>query len=393
MKRIALYIDTQYESGGTYQYTKSLINALNSLSKENFLLTFLYTYENWVSYLENFKNADSIHLKKSHAINKLYKLSFILGLYKIVKYLSARFDREIRHIDKQNFDFVIFPAGDTIASLVNSNVISAIHDLMHRYQRRFKESGNIFKYRFREVFYRHLLISSKAILVDSKLGERQLRESYETIIAKIFILPYIAPDYLYKKPEINDFEFKNPYDTGNYIFYPAQFWPHKNHINLLKAIKILKSRGLKLDLILSGNKDREYKRIKRYVDNTGLNSNIIFLGYIPDNKLVKLYSNALALVMPTFFGPTNIPPIEAIILGCPPIVSGIYGMPEQFEDAALYFNPEDPFDIADKIELLAKNNKIREDLINKGWKLRPKFSQERFSNDISKILAELEGNS
>jgi len=45
------------------------------------------------------------------------------------------------------------------------------------------------------------------------------------------------------------------------------------------------------------------------------------------------------MIMPTFFGPTNIPPLEAIAVGCPVAVSNIYGMPHQLGDAALYFNP------------------------------------------------------
>jgi glycosyltransferase involved in cell wall biosynthesis len=386
MKRIAIYINTQYNSGGTFQYTKSLIKAIDSLSSDKLSLTLLYTYNSWEDYLNSYPNTKKVFLKKSQLINKFYKVFISFGFIRILKFIAGRIDKEIQYINNQRFDLIFFPAGDAIACLVRANVIAAIHDLMHRYERRFKESGGFFNYRFRENFFKSLLVSSKAVIVDSLLGEKHVRESYEKILTKIYILPFIGPDYIYSlalkekiiPPRISSFR--------SYIFYPAQFWPHKNHINLLKALKILNDRGEIIDLILSGTQDREYRSLNEYIIKNSLLSQVKFSGYINDQKLVELYRNALALVMPTFYGPTNIPPIEAILLGCPPIVSNIYAMPDQFEDAALYFNPEDPADIANRIESILLDNELRERIIENGERLRQKFSQERFSNDLTNIL-------
>jgi len=386
MKRIAIYIDSRYNQGGTYQYTKSLIYALNSLSGKNFSLSLLYTDQSWETYLNSFTDADCIKINKSPFLNRLYQFFISLGLFRIVKFLAGKLDGEIKLINKLNFDSVIFPAGDTIAILVNTGVIGAIHDLMHRYERRFKESGGFFRYRFRENYYKQILLSAKAAVVDSELGKKHVEESYKKINAKIFILPYIAPDYIYLPTSGNEPVLKDPPDYSNYLFYPAQFWPHKNHSNLLKAIKILKDKGIYVNLILSGSKNREYSNLIKYVKENQLTDRVKFKGYIPDSELILLYKNALALVMPTYYGPTNIPPIEAILLGCPPIVSNIYGMPEQFENAALYFNPDDPFEIAERIELVLLNSDYRIKLVEKGEFIKSKFSQERFCKDINRML-------
>ena len=386
MKRVAIYINTQYNSGGTFQYTKSLIKAIDSLSSDKLSLTLLYTYSSWEDYLNSYPKTKRIFLKKSQLINKLYKVFISLGFNRILKLFAARIDKEVQYINNQKFDLIFFPAGDAIACLVSANVIAAIHDLMHRYERRFKESGGFFNYRFRENFYKSLLISSKAVLVDSLLGEKQVRESFEKILTKIFILPFIGPDYIYSLALNEKISSTCTGSSQSYIFYPAQFWPHKNHINLLKALKILTDRGEIIDLILSGTKDREYRTLKEYVSNNNLIGQVKFSGYINDQELVDLYRNALALVMPTFYGPTNIPPIEAILLGCPPIVSNIYGMPDQFEDASLYFNPEDPVDIANRIESILLDNGLKSRIIKNGERIKHKFSQERFSNDIKNIL-------
>ncbi len=386
MKKIAIYINTQYNSGGTFQYTKSLVTAIYSLSTDEFSLALLYTYKNWEDYLSPFSEAERIFLKKSHFINKLYKLIIALGLIKILRFLTNTIDKEIKFINSRNFDLILFPAGDAIACLVDSNVVGAIHDLMHRYERPLMESNGIFGYGFRENLFKNLLISAKAVLVDSVLGERHIRESYENIKAKICILPFIAPDYIYLQANSKESNLINSVEPLKYIFYPAQFWIHKNHLNLLKALKILRDRGIIIDLVLSGTKDRGYVSLLEYVRKNNLTGQVKFSGYINDQQLTDLYKNALALVMPTWYGPTNIPPIEAILLGCPPIVSNIYGMPEQFGDAAIYFDPGNPGEIADRIESVIVNEDYRNNIIRNGERIRGKFSQERFRNDIRNIL-------
>jgi glycosyltransferase involved in cell wall biosynthesis len=391
MKRIAIYVDTRYNQGGTFQYTKSLINGIIALSPDEFSITLLYTSKSWEDYLKSFSQVDLIYLKKSSFLVRLYQILISLGFLRIVKFFANKLDREIKIINYQNFDFIIFPAGETIACLVNTNVIGTIHDLMHRYERRFRESGGFFRYRFRENYYKQILLSSKAVLVDSDLGARHVKESYRKINARIFVLPYIAPDYIYHTIPEKSFPLNCKEILSNYIFYPAQFWPHKNHYNLLKALNILKGRGLTVNLVLCGKKDREYDNLNKYVKDKNLIDQVQFLGYIDDAELIYLYRNALAMVMPTFYGPTNIPPIEAILLGCPPLVSDIYGMPEQFGDAAIYFNPNDPFEIAGCIESIL-NDESRKKLIQKGEAIRMKFSQERFEVDLKNILNDLYQN-
>lgn len=73
------------------------------------------------------------------------------------------------------------------------------------------------------------------------------------------------------------------------------------------------------------------------------------------------------MVMPSYFGPTNIPPLEAMALGCPVIVSNKYAMPEQVGDAGLSFNPDSPEEIAQKIELVWQDEHLRQEMIRKGY--------------------------
>ncbi|MGA2823714.1 MAG: glycosyltransferase family 1 protein [Bacteroidales bacterium] len=392
MHRIAIYIDSRENYGGAFQYSKAWINALNSLSSEDLSITALYTSKRWKEYLDKFPGIECVFIKKLQIFKKLYQFLISIGLINLVRFIADKIDSEIKFINARNFDIIIFPASDTIACLVRSKVIGTIHDLMHRYERRFKESGSYFVYKYREHYFKRLLILSKIVLVDSGLGKEHIIASYKKIKAGIYVLSFIAPDYIYSNhadafpgSDISDISLK-------YIFYPAQFWPHKNHYNLLRALKILRDKGTVIMLLFSGNKELEYKRLVKFVKDNDLERQVKFHGYIPESEIVAFYQNALAMVMPTFFGPTNIPPVEAILLGCPPIVSDIYGMPSQLEDAALYFNPNNPEEIADRIESIIKQTGLRENLIANGLKIRENFSQDRFKNDIKGILSRVLDN-
>jgi glycosyltransferase involved in cell wall biosynthesis len=389
MKKIALYIDSDFQGSGVSQYIKALLNSLTTLSSNDIVLTVIYTRKCWDSQLAKTPYIKSVFLKNSKYINRFYQLLISFGLYFLAKLIAQNFDKNIRYIDNQNFDYVMFPSADTIACLVESRVIGTIHDLMHRYERQFKECGAFLRFHYRDNYYRKLLLSSKAVFVDSNLGKQQVLESYSKVNSEILVLPFIAPDYIYYH-EVTKPDLPIHKELSNkYLFYAAVFFPHKNHLNLIKAIKLLKERGHLINLLLAGKKNREYNMLNRFVIKNGLQEQVRFLGYVPDLEMINLYRNAFAMVMPSFIGPTNIPPIEAILLNCPPIVSNVYGMPEQFEDAALYFDPHSSSQIADSIESLLTDNELRDNLIQNGIKIRDKFSQKRFECDLKNILQNL----
>lgn len=385
MKQIAIYINSEFHGSGGSQYTKSLLNALIQLSSGNFSVTVIYTNRCWEDYLRTQPNLSAVFYNKSNLLNRVYQMLISTNNTYIAKHIAHKFDPKVKFIDRQDFDFIIFPAVDTIACLVNSKVISTIHDLMHRYEKRFKEAGNLLIYYYRENYFKNLLLSSIAVLVDSSLGKKQVFDSYKQIQSRIFSLPFIAPDYIYTCLETN-----LPISNHRYLFYPAVFWSHKNHFNLIEAIKILKERGQLIDLLLGGKKQYEYKKLLKYLKENGLEENVKFLGYVSDKDMIGLYKNAFAMIMPSYFGPTNIPPIEAVLLDCPLIVSNNYAMPEQFEDAAIYFDPDNPFEIAAAIEKLMISNDLREKLIKNGQRVKGKFSQKRFESDLKNILQELD---
>ena len=117
--------------------------------------------------------------------------------------------------------------------------------------------------------------------------------------------------------------------------------------------------------------------------------NIFILGYVSNEEMASLYKKAVAMVFASLIGPTNIPPVEAMIMGCPLVCSNAYGMPEQVGDGALLINPRDPSDIAEKIESVWNNAQIRRELIDFGLRKIEGYSQNEFNKKLENIINEV----
>lgn len=281
-------------------------------------------------------------------------------------------------------DLVVYSNNEPHVYEATWKAVAPVFDLMHRYESQFPEVGSKEIFNERERHYRLLCRHAAAIVVDSEVGKKQLMESYGYEADKIYVLPYVAPPYA-QSPAARATKPKTVIPVP-YLFYPAKFWRHKNHINLVRALDMLVARGHDLHLVMSGARDNGYTEVVDLVETLGLDKRTVILPYVSDEELVWLYTHAFALVMPTSFGPTNIPPLEAFALGCPVIASDIYGMPEQVGNAALLVNPLDPQDIADKIRMLADDPLLRDQLIARGLERARAWGPAQFGESFESIV-------
>jgi glycosyltransferase involved in cell wall biosynthesis len=259
---------------------------------------------------------------------------------------------------------------------------------MHRYERHFQEyQGRV--YHERERHYRTVCADAVGILVDSELGRRHVVESYDRDPETVFVLPFAPPTYLLNTADVN---VKEKYGLPDrYLFYPAQFWEHKNHIRLIEAVARTKEGALPVKLVLAGSPKNAYRRVVSRIEELGLEGDVFILGYVPNEDLSALYRHAVATVFVSLLGPTNIPPLEAMAVGSPLIVSNVYAMPEQVGDAALLVDPMDVEDIANKIALLWGGVSLRERLIERGHARSAAWTEEQFSARLTAIIERVVG--
>ena len=111
-----------------------------------------------------------------------------------------------------------------------------------------------------------------------------------------------------------------------------------------------------------------------------------FLGLVPDEDIPALYDGALALVMPSYCGPTNIPPLEAVTLGCPVIYSDLPEFREQMGDAALYCNLADSSSLADQLAALIQDPELIAHLQKAGSRLAAEIAKIDYGERLAAVL-------
>jgi len=387
-KKIGLFLDYDPSDGGTFQYAQTMIDAMAALPDDRFSVVFGYTSDVWLSYLTPHE-VRRVFIPSGFIGRALSQGWLRLGLPMAPWRRICRFFHPIaRAVLNEQCDLWIFPSPTAKSFQIAVPALVSIHDLMHRYERRFPESASGSEYASRERNYANICRWAQGVLVDSETGRRHVHESYGIPPERIHILPYRAPDYIRTAQTPPDFDSRYRLPE-KYIFYPAQFWEHKNHRNLIEAIYTLKAEIPDLKLVLSGSPKNAYEQVVTLVHHHNLDDDVLFLGYVPDGDMPELYRRARALVMPTFYGPTNIPPLEAFEVGCPVAISGIYGMPGQAGDAALLFDPESVEEIAGCIRKLWFDDDLCKNLAARGKMRAESWGRAQFNGQLCSIVEQV----
>ena len=390
-KKIGLFLDYNPSDGGTFQYNQIMIDAVAALPADRFSVVFGYTSDIWLKYLAPYD------LKRVFITSGFWGRALSLGWARIGmpigpwRKLCPLFHPIAKALLHEDCNLWIFPSPTAKSFQIPVPSLVSIHDLMHRYERRFPESASGREYINRERIYANICRWANGVLVDSEIGRQQVHEGYDMQFDRIHVLPYIAPKYIHTSKPPPDFDSRYRLPT-KFIFYPSQFWEHKNHKGLIEAVCILKKDIPDLKLVLAGSPKNAYGQLVKLVHNNTLADDVMFLGYVPDEDMPELYRRARALIMPTFYGPTNIPPLEAFVAGCPVAVSGIYGMPEQVGDAALLFDPESSEEIAECIRKVWIDDALCAGLIERGKKRAEAWGRVQFDERLRTIIESILGN-
>jgi glycosyltransferase involved in cell wall biosynthesis len=239
-------------------------------------------------------------------------------------------------------------------------------DMQHEF---FPEFFDRFELRKRRHIYPASAREAGRIIVSSRFTGDCLIERYGIATDKIEVIPTgYGPEYrVIDDPEgmqhiINKYRLDRPF-----LFYPAATWPHKNHRNLLAALRILKeSFGFDGELLLSGIAMQSHGEIMAEVERLGLLGNVRLLGYLPAGDLPYLYNCARMMVFPSLFEGFGIPLVEAMACGCPVACSNATSLPEVAGDASDLFDPRSVEDIADKIWVLWNDDARLQEMQAKG---------------------------
>lgn len=392
MKRIGIFLGSAPGSGGMFQYSLAILEALSALPRERYSIVVAFFNPAWRPYIEPL-GLPMLHLGKSGrepiTLGRIWRAACLpIGLWRAYLW---RLDSVARTLREEGCGLWVFPAQDHWSYLAPVPALVSIHDLMHRYESQFPEVSSWGRHFVREYRFSNICRVVTAVLADSEVGRKHVIDSYGLSPDRLFSLPYLPPRYIFDSVATMNFDerYRLP---PRFLFYPAQFWAHKNHERLLQAVAVVRRSCPDVFLVLAGPRRYEYEKLVRRVAELGLSDHVIFAGYVPDADLPEFYRRARALVMPTFFGPTNIPPLEAFVLGCPVAISGIYGMPEQVGDAALLFDPQSAPQIAATIERLWTDDSLCEQLRERGFARSREWGQDDFNRYLQEVIDKVLNN-
>jgi len=174
-----------------------------------------------------------------------------------------------------------------------------------------------------------------------------------------------------------------------YLLYVGNVKPHKNLNNLLNAFDLIKD-CIPHDVIIVGKKEGFITGDKKLFDKASeFGNRVKFTGYVTDEVLKQYYVHAACFVFPSFYEGFGLPPLEAMAVGCPVIVSNVASLPEVCGDAALYCDPYNPEDIAEKIKLLIENPSLQEELRQKGLERAKLFTWEKCAKETMAVIEEV----
>jgi glycosyltransferase involved in cell wall biosynthesis len=263
------------------------------------------------------------------------------------------------------FDLVHFTKQDAFRTRVPS--IYHPHDLQHVHLPEFFSEELRLR---REFEYRAFCEQAAMVAVTSRWGSQDLVEHYGLPPDKVAVIPLAPAIAAYEGSDLDAAE-ESVARMGlpaEFAFYPAQTYPHKNHVRLIEALALLRDRGVGIPLVCSGRQSEYYETIRAAVVAAGLSESVSFVGFVSPETLRVLYRRARVLVMPTLFEAAGGfgPIAEAFAMGVPVACSNVTSLPEQVGDAALVFDPYDVESIAHAVGRLWSDAEERELLTERG---------------------------
>ncbi|OGH16795.1 MAG: hypothetical protein A3C30_00435 [Candidatus Levybacteria bacterium RIFCSPHIGHO2_02_FULL_40_18] len=239
--------------------------------------------------------------------------------------------------------------------------------------------------------------SARKIITISRSSKDDIIKEYHVPAARVHVA-YLGIKEA-NKSKMSKKEILEKYSIEKtFILFVGTLQPRKNIVRLVEAFSaVIHPRGESvltsgvgedLKLVIVGRRGWQYEEILEAPRRYGVEDRVRFLENVTDEELPAFYESAELFVLPSLYEGFGLPILEAMKYGCPVLTSNVSSLPEAGGDAAIYFNPEDVSDIAEKIEKVLSDKKLRDDMIKKGHEQVKKFSWEKSARQVLHTLEE-----
>ena len=240
------------------------------------------------------------------------------------------------------------------------------HDLQHVHLPQFFNEGQL---RWRERWYGELSRQAAMVAVVSDWTRRDVIDHFDLPAEKVRVVPFAPPLAATRMPTSAERAEVRARRSApeRYVIYPAQTWPHKNHLRLLEALaQLRRDRGLTVPLVATGRQTQHFAELARAATDLGVADQVQWTGFIDPVELQALMLDARAVIIPTLFEAASGPLWEAFAAGVPAACSNVTSLPDEAGDAAIVFDPLDVDAIASAIAALWQDEELRDRLVRRG---------------------------
>jgi glycosyltransferase involved in cell wall biosynthesis len=361
---IAIDASTLSTQGGPRTYLQGLLRALLEIDRENRYLIF---YNDPV-HLGSFPKAREMVLPGKNAISRLFREHILLPL------ACRREKVDLLHCPKSAIPF-----------RAPCPVVVTLHDLipvMH---------PELETFAARCYWKMHIPAAARRsdfIITISEHALQEIRNSYDVPADRIRVVMQSFDPAMLDRPDPEKAKaVRNKYGLGDgYILYVGTIQPRKNLETLIKAFALLKRNDITgRKLVIVGRKGWMFDSLFSRISELGLENDVLFTGFIPDEELPDLFDGAAVFAYLSLFEGFGRPPLEAMACGVPVVTSNTTAIPEVVGNAGIAVDPRDPVRIAEALRQVLETPVLAEELRKKGIERARIFSWEKTARETMEI--------
>jgi len=355
--KVAFVIEQDAYSGGGYFHTLHTLNVI----------------------AEELHSQDEVIVLTSSSQDEWIDISFNIKSHKERETLSF-IEFVQTELDSFSVDLVFYlTPTPTPLYIRNAPYIYTIWDLGRFDLPAFPEYQHVAPFESNQEIFRKCLQSAVACIIPDVNFGIKLSKMFQIAEERLIEIP------LSINPKLTEIKLSPPVNSiPGMIFYPAQFWAHKNHVRLVQALKNLQESDSNFHLVFSGEDKGSLENVKQFVVDQKLTRKVKFLGYVPNESIARLYQEAELIALPSYLGPNIMPIFEAWHFK-KPIASSLVFQPAA-GNGSIYFDPNSADSISDA---LLKSRDSAQNLINCGSTLLEDH-KKNFANSSIQIRRVLE---
>lgn len=360
-----------YKGTGVSRFTEGLVRSILDNDK----------HHEWIFFFSSFRNTLDPSLKDSIIAHQhtLITLPFPLALLSLLNNNFHAITQLVTNNSKQFADLDWFMTSDWIEFPMPCKKATIVHDLVFK---KYPNTVHPTILRTQKMRFTFVTKETNIIFTDSQATLNDLEQAFEIDPSRT-VINYPGVDVTSPLSSMQQKKHLETYGiTKPYILSVGKQEPRKNIKKLIDAFQKKTKSDPSPQLIIVGPDGWD-------MQNQKSNDQIKCIGYVTDDELATLYTNALCFVYPSIYEGFGYPIIEAMRYGCPVATSNTSSLPEVAGDGAILFDPQSTQSIRHALEHITTSEKLRTELAKKGLLQSQKFT---WKNYYTILINSLENN-